>query len=643
MTRTKRTLGFLPEIDGLRAFAVLAVVLFHLQIPGFSGGYVGVDIFFVISGFLISAQIQERLASGQFTLSGFYANRIRRLLPAVIATVAVTFLSSLWLLPPDALSAFARSALASVLSAANFVFYTESGYWDADAEMKPLLHMWSLGIEEQFYLFWPMTIIWLTRVGRKLYVPGLIVLLLISLGACIAVSQDNTDAAFYLLPFRVWQFCLGALAVEGWKRVSLSKTFSLGFQTLGIALCLFAILSFGNVETFPGAYALVPSIGTFLVLLACQPSSPLALLANPVTAWLGRASYSLYLVHWPPIVLYRVVTLEELTGPVQVALAGLMLLLTIILHYGVERRFYQRARHRSEGWQGVPRISVLTSISIAAIAALTSQFPDRLSQKDIVLTASQIEAYRTGRFQLVKQACRVDRIENPKFCPQPLNQSMLFLGNSLEPDGFNIMNAALRQSSQLDLVAFGTINDCGNMRIENDWPVSSKAACQRRLTWLKNSLENQTWRVIIYSALHPDSANKEGLITILEAIKSASPETKIIVLDDFIELRHDCSVLINTFGSSSACANPQYVSWFPSTKEAPHPFKKRLNAIADVRVSKIALLCANDSPESCVTETPDGHPMYIDQRHMTYEFATFVGNQLALTDPNWLSSLQNKP
>ncbi len=643
MTRPKRTLGFLPEIDGLRAFAVLAVVLFHLQIPGFSGGYVGVDIFFVISGFLISAQIQERLASGQFTLSGFYANRIRRLLPAVLATVAVTFLCSLWLLTPDALSAFARSALASVLSAANFVFYTESGYWDADAELKPLLHMWSLGIEEQFYLFWPITIIWLTRAGSALYVPGLIVLLSISLGACIVISQDNSDAAFYLLPFRVWQFCLGALAVECWKRISLPKTFSVAFQILGIALCLFAAVSFGNVETFPGAHALVPSIGAFLLLLACQPRAPLALLANPVTAWLGRVSYSLYLVHWPPIVLYRVLTLEELRGSVQLALAGLMLLLTVMLHYGVERRFYQRARHRSEGWRGIPRISVLTSLGFASIAALTVNFPDQLSQKATTLTASQIEAYRTGRFLLMKQACRVDRIENPKFCSQPLRQPMLFLGNSLEPDGFNIINAALRQPSQVDRVAFGTINDCGKMRIENDWPVSSKPRCQKRLTWLKNSLKNQDWRVVIYSALHPDSANKEGLITILEAIKSASPETKIIVLDDFIELRRECSTLINTFGSSSACANPQYISGFPGTKEAPHPFRKRLNAIADVRVSKVSLLCTSDDPKSCVTETPDGHPMYIDQRHMTYEFATFVGNQLALTDPDWLSSLQNKP
>lgn len=643
MTDPHKKLGFLADIDGLRALAVLAVVLFHLQVPGFAGGYVGVDIFFVISGFLISAQIQDRLSAGNFALSSFYASRIRRLLPAVLVTVIATFVCSLWLLPPDALSAFASSALASVFSAANFIFFFESGYWDADAELKPLLHMWSLGVEEQFYLFWPITLVWLTRVGKALYLTGLLLLFAGSLTACIAISTDYSEAAFYLLPFRVWQFCLGALAIEAWRQVNLSKPYRLASRFLGLALCLFAIFTFGNLDTFPGAYALIPSAGAFLVLLACHPTASSLLLANPVAAWLGRVSYSLYLVHWPPIVLYRVITLESLSTASQIALGGITAGLAVLLHYGVERRFYRRAINTQHGWKGVPRVSLLVSFGIAAIAAIVIRFPDEVSLKPATLTASQVENYRTGRFQLLRQACRVDRIDDSNFCPKPLKKPILFLGNSLESDGFNIMNAAMHQPSQLDYIAFGTVNDCGNTRIENDWPVSNKPRCQQRLTWLKKSLEDTPWRAVVYSALHPDSANKESLIVVLEAIKAKIPEVKIFVLDDFIELSHECATLINTYGKSSACAERRHIAWFPGTKEPLHPFRKRLNAIADVRVSKVSLLCASDSPESCITETPDGHPMYIDQRHMTYEFATFVGNQLALTDPDWLNALQNEP
>lgn len=163
-----RRLVYLADIDGLRAVAVLGVVLFHLQIPGFAGGYVGVDIFFVISGFLISGLIRDRAAAGNFRFSSFYASRVLRLLPAVLATVAATTIAAILLLQPGMMSAFARSASAAVFSAANFVFYFESGYWDATAELKPLLHLWSLGVEEQFYLFWPGLLLLLYKLPQRL-------------------------------------------------------------------------------------------------------------------------------------------------------------------------------------------------------------------------------------------------------------------------------------------------------------------------------------------------------------------------------------------------------------------------------------------------------------------------------------------
>ena len=186
--RPKRKIGLLSDIDGLRAVAVLVVVLFHLKVPGFEGGYIGVDIFFVISGFLITGLIQERMADESFKLSGFYANRARRLLPAIIATVLLASAASIVMLQPQMLGSYARSALASLLSFANLVFFFESGYWDSAAEQKPLLHLWSLGVEEQFYLIWPLILVGLTQLRLTLS------------ARCVAVFCCDLFACIYYTP-----------------------------------------------------------------------------------------------------------------------------------------------------------------------------------------------------------------------------------------------------------------------------------------------------------------------------------------------------------------------------------------------------------------------------------------------------------
>ena len=213
MPKARRRLVYLTDIDGLRALAVLAVVLFHLQIPAFTGGFVGVDIFFVVSGFLISGLIRDKIKTDSFHFSAFYLRRVNRLLPAVLATVVMTTIVASFVVQPDAFGALALSAAAGVLSAANILFYFESGYWDASAELKPLLHLWSLGVEEQFYLFWPAFIVFLTTARAEVYRSGLVAVFLVSLAICIGYTRIDSTASFYLLPFRIWQFALGAIAL----------------------------------------------------------------------------------------------------------------------------------------------------------------------------------------------------------------------------------------------------------------------------------------------------------------------------------------------------------------------------------------------------------------------------------------------
>lgn len=629
----------LPDIDGLRAVAVLSVVLFHLNVPGFEGGYVGVDIFFVISGFLITGLIQQRIANNQFRLSEFYANRVRRLLPAILATVATTTAASIFLLQPQMLESFAKSALASVFSLANFVFYSESGYWDSSAELKPLLHLWSLGIEEQFYLFWPLILLGLFRYGRSSYIFGLLLLFGFSLAACIAYTPIDSAATFYLIPFRAWQFCLGVLALEVWRRFNGSLFLCQALRSIGLALCGFSVLALGDSTSFPGWQALIPSFGAGLVLIASSELEPSPWLSNSLARWLGRVSYSMYLVHWPPIALYRAYTLSDLSYGVSAALGGLTLLLTAILHYQVERRFYRRNMENHAGWSGVPAISAFTAL-LLCLALITLQIrADLVSQRDIILSAEKISAYKSGRFQLTRRHCRIDQLNDPSRCANPEDPKVLFIGNSHEPDGFNIFASALPNDNRQSWVQFGATNDCDNLQASMDWAVSTSAECQTRLDLLRHSLTKKQWRTVVYSARHPAIKNKLPLITMLETMKREVPSLSVIVIDDYISTKQHCASIINQTGSAIACKDPSHVEFFPGMFPKGEIYRQRLEELATEWVRKTDLLCMSDSIRDCHVATPDGHPMFVDSHHLTFEFASYIGDLLRQRNPEWLQNL----
>ncbi len=644
LSSPSRRLVYLADIDGLRAVAVLGVVLFHLQIPGFAGGYVGVDIFFVISGFLISGLIRDRAAAGNFRFSSFYASRVLRLLPAVLATVAATTIAAILLLQPGMMSAFARSASAAVFSAANFVFYFESGYWDATAELKPLLHLWSLGVEEQFYLFWPGLLLLLYKLPQRFYIAALVVITLASLAACIVMTPIDGAAAFYLLPFRIWQFALGALAVEWWRECHLSEFNRQVLRSTGLALCGVSIATFGDGAAFPGWLALIPSLGAALVLLASHESSGSVWLSNPTARWLGRVSYAMYLAHWPPIALYRAYTLLELTPGIQAALAVSTLLLTLALHYGVERRFYKRASHQPTGWHRGASLTLGSALIMALSLLLPTQMPDQFTRRDVLLSATDIEAYKKRRFEWVRRQCRVDKVGVLERCPIPPDgEAILFIGNSHEPDAFNILAGALGVPALENSIRFGATNGCRGLSVASDWATSAVPDCQARLDALRGHLDTIRFKAIIYSARRPYGSNKEALVTILGTAKSRQPGVPLITFDDYFSTREDCASLMNQYGSDRACSRLENLEYFPGLIPDDTPFKDAIQALSDYRFNKQALLCGNDLPESCATRTPDGHPAFVDQHHLTQEFAVWVGSLLAETPPGWLARLTSAP
>ena len=624
------------------------MVLFHLDVPGFHGGYVGVDMFFVISGFLITGILRDRTLNRRFSFSEFYASRVIRLLPAVIATVFATSIASLWILQPQMLGPFTKSAAASVFSLANFVFYGESGYWEANSELKPLLHMWSLGVEEQFYLFWPALVVLAVTYLNRYYVALLTLVSALSFAVSLVAIDRDPAAAFYLLPFRVWQFGLGALALELARHRWVFSRWRSYVRWLGLLFCALAIGLYDGSTLFPGVAALLPSIGTALTLIAADKKRPDMVLGSGPALWLGRVSYSLYLAHWPPIALFRVWTLEDPGHLAKLWLGAVILILTLLLHYQVERRFYRRGYVKKlvRPWRGVPMTSMATSLILATALLVVAHNPQPIAQRQFSLSAAEIDAYSSGRKKHSRQACKVAALKNAERCSQPLRSPILFLGNSHELDAFNILRSALVDRDAGELVLFGGNDRCGELKTVDGWAQSPRKTCQRRLDALRDSLGNVSWHAVVVGARFAFGPQQEPFVTIVETMKERFPDLVVVVFGDYIVTREHCGILINQYGSALACRDPAHVSYFAGD---PNVWRKsgdrrwthfeRLSPITDGFLDKVELLCDSRLLEDCPVATPNGHPMFVDAHHLTHEFATWVGERLADENPEWLKML----
>lgn len=302
------------EIDGLRSLAILPVLFYHAGLAPFSGGYVGVDVFFVISGYLITSIILRERREGRFSLSGFYARRIRRIFPALAVMMAASFPVALVLLGPSAMQEFAGGLAASTAFVANIYFLKVSGYFSTGAELKPLVHNWSLSVEEQYYLLFPAALLLTWRLGPKRQLMLFAALALASLAvAQRQVQQGDAEWAFFLLQSRVWELLLGGLAgvvlLSGaGQRLGLHRQ-SGPAALSGIVLILVAVFAYDDGTAFPGLAALVPCLGALLVILFAAPSNLAGrLLGLRPVVFVGLISYSLYLWHQPLLAFTRIAT-----------------------------------------------------------------------------------------------------------------------------------------------------------------------------------------------------------------------------------------------------------------------------------------------------------------------------------------------
>lgn len=404
------SIKYRAEIDGLRAIAVLSVILFHAGFRWFSGGFVGVDIFFVISGYLITTIILTEKQNGVFSILNFYERRARRILPALFFIMLVCLPFAWFWMLPDQLIDFSKSLGAVSTFVSNIFFWLNTGYFSATTAEKPLLHTWSLGIEEQYYVLFPLLIILFWRIGHKKLVGLVTTILLLSLILSEYGARRHPSAAFFLILPRAWELLVGScLAFLSFKGITTQRYFSLktnqAFSLLGLMLIISSIFTFSEDTTFPGFYALIPVIGAALIIEFSSPNTLTArLLSHKFIVGIGVISYSAYLWHQPLFAFARIYLVNKPQEYIFTLFSILTLLLATLTWKFIERPFRSKNNLSRSQVFLISAIGTLFFTVVGAIGYYQHGFPGRLSANQQALFSVSTD---TTKLYNEKQGCLI--------------------------------------------------------------------------------------------------------------------------------------------------------------------------------------------------------------------------------------------
>ncbi|MEE4246352.1 MAG: acyltransferase family protein [Kangiellaceae bacterium] len=380
----KTPASYSSEIDGLRAIAILSVLIFHIGFEQLSGGFIGVDVFFVISGFLITRILITQFNSGTFEFRTFYARRARRLLPAALIMVVVTLVAGFFILYPEEYRTLAKSAAHSLLFLANVFFMNNSGYFDLSSDVSPLVHMWSLSVEEQYYFLFPIVLLLLhRRFSNRGVFFGLIIIATGSFTINIAVSHFP-NISFYMLFTRAWELCLGGLVLFLPVPSSFNKITKEVFSSIAVFLLFYGFWFIGEDNLYPYYWALIPTLAASILIYMSLANSHLLklILGNPVSIFVGKISYSTYLWHWPVVVYYRIYSSKEgFTAVESMLLLSISLLLGYLSWLFVEEKFRYREAPPSQvltRYGKLVGLAFLVPVIILATRGFKSRVPSEL-------------------------------------------------------------------------------------------------------------------------------------------------------------------------------------------------------------------------------------------------------------------------
>ena len=535
-------LKYRADIDGLRAFAVLPVVLFHAGTPFMKGGYIGVDIFFTISGFLITSILLREFENGSFSLTRFYERRARRIIPALMFVGLVTALLGGVVLLPAALVDLAESFVATALFVSNVYFWTSLDYFAPNAELSPMLHTWSLAVEEQFYIFFPLILWAIIRFNarRHLFLIILGMTIISFLVAAVVVFKDSS-LAFYQTPLRAWELGVGALLATAPQMRDIPKHLAEGTAALGLLSITLPVFFYTADTRFPGIAALPPVLGAGALIWAgsYRQTAVSRLLAWSPLVWVGLISYSLYLWHWPLMALMR-------ANNASIHLSSWEAFTCVLASFGlawvsyqyVEKPFRSRARRLSPSRTLlVSGASLASFILLGAMLIETRGFPSRFSKPVLFAAAGANDKNPYGHDCMRRQVSAGLCIFGNRTITQPEqihNAEYLLWGDS-HADA--LMPAVAKAAAEADVsVAIATHSACPPIPrlLRQEW--ARGGSCERFNEDILNHLLNTDhfptvvlaarWALSVEGKRYGDEAGSDVILKWVDPLIPATPKTE---------------------------------------------------------------------------------------------------------------------
>ncbi|MET0748740.1 MAG: acyltransferase family protein [Rhizobium sp.] len=610
------------DIDGLRAVAVLSVILYHFQAGIFRGGFVGVDVFFVISGYLITSIISREMLAGQFSFIKFYERRVRRIFPALAFMLVATAIAAFVILYPSELIDYSKSVVSTLTFTSNFYFYSFRGYFLSDVETKPLLHTWSLAVEEQYYIFFPLALLALYRYCPRYVTAAVAVMAILSFGLALWLMQTQQPAAFYFSPPRFWEMLAGSLLALSKIPVFSNRLLREGAGAAGLFLILAAGLLYKPTTAFPGMHALAPVLGATLVIYAGSGPATLVsrLLSLRPLVFVGLLSYSLYLWHWPIAAFYHLLVERPLEPKDMLIVAPVTAILSYISWRFVEQPARDRvavpARRLWVANFGISALGIVFGLWCIVGSGLPLRFSPDVDRLAAYLQYDDRAAYRRGTCFLdgeLQTPAEYDRQDCLRFSDTKPNY--VLIGDS---HGAHWWSGLSRQLPDVNLMQ-ATSSGCKPLVTGN-----GLKNCRAFMDGIYDTLGKERPQAVIISARWVETDMPDLLATIdrLKAIGS-----KVYVLGPIPEYKMGLARLLAT----QAAWGPRDLAQdrrVGAMKTIDTQFADTLKSKGVTYVSIYDLLCPPGTA-TCQTTTASGVPMQWDYGHLTAPGSILLAQRLA--------------
>jgi peptidoglycan/LPS O-acetylase OafA/YrhL len=603
------------DINGLRAIAVVPVLLFHAGIKLFSGGYVGVDVFFVISGFLITKILFHELQQGKFSLVAFYERRVRRLLPSLLAMLVLTTWASLFYLTPSELADYGKMLLASMFFMANILLYFRSDYFNDASDVNPLLHMWSLAVEEQFYIFFPLILFVSYKLLKHRTYAVVLCLGILSFYIGYILLDYNASLTFYAFPTRAWELLIGSLLALEWIPRLKHRVLKQLLSLVGLVMLSTSITLFSEETRFPGFNAVLPTFGAALLIYTgggAQPTVVERLLSLRALVFIGLISYPLYLFHWPAL-LFGNQALQDLARPLQLTVIFTVTFLLAYFSYHyieqfIRHREFFRSQKQIMGWGAISTASVA---AMAVIFVLAKGFPERYgidkgfyARVELMKQHSQIRS-RVGKCYFgSKYSIKSFNKDSCLLNTSPSTSDVLLIGDSHAAQLYPAL------ANKLENIRLSQLNS-GGCRALLDIVTRDDANCRAaRDYWFKVIIPNNDWDTIIVASQWQSS----DLPNLNRTLRFLQPHArKIILIGPGVEYYGHLPELYKV--SQYLKAESIYVNKLKHERfELDREMEKMSLQLGVNYISITKTIC---QAEKCLASTPNGNVMQLDASHLS--------------------------